>query len=148
MTRATGLPSTSVSVIPLREAVRSGSFTRMYCAIFLVSLPVTLPYAYLASSAVSKWFELGQAMTLISILGIGSIMGRLVIALTADRFGRRQMFLMCCVGLSLATLIWAEWRRCRLSRVLPSPLASSMAGSLPSFRHSPLTILVATTQPV
>ena len=103
-----GLPSTSVSVIPLRETVRSGSFTRMYCAIFLVSLPVTLPYAYLASSAVSNGFELGQAMTLISILGMGSIMGRLVIALTADRFGRRQMFLMCCVGLSLATLIWAN----------------------------------------
>ena len=112
-----GLPSTSVAVIPLREAVRSGSFTRMYCAIFLVSLPVTLPYAYVTSSAVSNGFELGQAMTLISILGIGSIVCSAGIALTADRFGWRQMFLMCCVGLSLETLYPGEWRWCCLSRL-------------------------------
>ncbi len=103
-----GLPSTNISVMALQQAVRSGSFARMYCGVLLVSLPVALPYADLASSAVSDGFKPGQAMILISILGLGSIIGRLVVAFTADRFGLRQLFLACCVGLAVATAVWAN----------------------------------------
>jgi OFA family oxalate/formate antiporter-like MFS transporter len=103
-----GLPNVSVAVISLRRTVSSSSFKLMYWGILFVSVPVALPYAYLAASAISEGFEVWQATALISLLGMGSIVGRLIIASTADRFGRRSMFLMCCVGLAISTVIWAN----------------------------------------
>jgi MFS transporter, OFA family, oxalate/formate antiporter len=102
-----GLPHTEAVIISLRDAVRSQTFTWMYCGILLVSLPVVLPYAYLASSALSSGFDGRHALGLISILGIGSILGRGVIAVTADHFGRRRVFLVCCMGITIATVVWA-----------------------------------------
>jgi OFA family oxalate/formate antiporter-like MFS transporter len=103
-----GLPKTEATIISLRDATRSQTFAWMYCGILLVSMPVTLPYAYLASSALSFGFDGRHALQLISILGIGSIIGRCLVAVTADRLGRRQVFLVCCVGISVATVVWAE----------------------------------------
>lgn len=103
-----GLISTAVAAISLRQALSSTDFRRMYGGIMLVSVPVALPYAYLASSAMSQGFSVREAVRLISIIGIGSIVGRLVVASTADRLGRRSMFIACCVGLAAVMLVWAN----------------------------------------
>src|ERR1051326_6384512 len=102
-----GLPTTDAMTISLRHAVRSQTFAWMYCGILLVSLPVVLPYAYLASSALSRGFDGRHALQLVSILGIGSIIGRGLVAVTADRLGRREVFLVCCIGISVSTVVWA-----------------------------------------
>lgn len=103
-----GLISTSPVAISLRQALASTAFRRMYVGIMLVSVPVALPYAYLTSSAMSEGFSLRQAVGLISIIGVGSIAGRLIVASTADRLGRRPMFMACCVGLAVVMLVWAN----------------------------------------
>jgi len=101
------LPKTEAPGVSLRYAMLSQTFGWMYFGILLVSLPVVLPYAYLASTARSGGFDGKHALQLISILGVGSVIGRGLIAAIADRLGRREVFLVCCIGISVSTVVWA-----------------------------------------
>lgn len=91
----------------LGEAMRSAAFGWTYAGILLVSIAVVVPYGHLVASAVADGWNTHDALALLSVIGMGSIVGRVLVAAIADRFGRRAVFLGSCAGIAVATAAWA-----------------------------------------
>ena len=91
----------------LREVLGSRDFALLYGGTLLVSAPIALPFAYLVGSAQDGGVPRGEALALVGVVGLGSLPGRVVMGLLADRLGRRAVFLFCCAGVATATLFWA-----------------------------------------
>lgn len=88
-------------------ALRSRAFGFAYLGTLLVSSAVTLPYVMLVETARGLGIGHHDALTLLSLVGLGSIAGRFVLAALADVVGRRVTFVGCCAGLAVAMLVWA-----------------------------------------
>jgi MFS transporter, OFA family, oxalate/formate antiporter len=100
-------PAPSRDCAPVREVLRSPGFARLYGACFLISVPVGVPFAHLAAFAEAQGLPRGEALSFLSLIGLGSIGGRFALGAVADEVGRRQTFLGCCWGVAAATLWWA-----------------------------------------
>jgi MFS transporter, OFA family, oxalate/formate antiporter len=72
-----------------------------------VSVPVSLPFAHLAASALDLGLPRTRALGLVGLIGLGSIAGRFALGALADAAGRRATFLFCCAGVVAATLLWS-----------------------------------------
>ncbi len=86
---------------------RQPGFRRLWLGTTLVSVPAAVPYAQLVPYALDAGLDARDAVALIGLIGLGSILGRLVLGAAADRIGRLPAYLACCLGLSLACLAWA-----------------------------------------
>jgi MFS family permease len=93
--------------MPLREAVTSVAFRRMYLACFMASLGAFVPFVHLIPYARDLRVEPGTAAALIAIIGAGSTAGRFFLGSIADRIGRQEFLRITYLGLMLAMLIWA-----------------------------------------
>jgi MFS family permease len=93
--------------VALRDALGSRDFALLYGGTLLVSAPIALPFAHLVASAQDTGLPRGEALALVGLVGLGSLPGRVVMGLLADRLGRRAVFLFCCAGVAAATLFWA-----------------------------------------
>ena len=91
----------------LRAVLRAPAFWLLYVGTLLVSVPAALPIAYLVRTAQDSGMPHTEALTLLSVLGIGSIAGRLLLGAAADITGRSAMFIGCCAAVVLLTLLWA-----------------------------------------
>jgi MFS family permease len=87
--------------IPLR------SFALAYGGVLLVSVPATAPHAMLVATARDLGLPHHDAVALLGLIGVGTIVGRFVLAALADAIGRRAVFLACCAGMAVAMLPWA-----------------------------------------
>jgi len=87
--------------------LRSRAFGFAYLGTLLVSVAVTLPYALLVETARGLGIARHDAVALLTVIGLGSIAGRFLIAALADRVGRRGTFLACSAGLAASMLLWA-----------------------------------------
>jgi MFS family permease len=92
--------------LPLAAVRRSRAFALLYFGTLLVSIPAAMPFAHLVFFAQKSGMAHQDAVALIALIGVGSIVGRVLLGAAADRIGRHTAFLGCCVGLSLATLVW------------------------------------------
>jgi MFS family permease len=88
-------------------SVLSRDFGLAYAGTLLVSLPSVLPHAMLVSTARDMGLDRHEAMALLGLIGIGTIIGRFLLAALADAVGRRVVFLLCCGGMTAAMLLWA-----------------------------------------
>ncbi len=107
--RPPGLPTTSSSPWShgsLRKLAREPSFQRLYMAGFLSSLVLLVPIVHLVPHAVRAGVAARDAAWLISILGFGSLAGRLMLGHAADRLGRQRVFCALHVALGLLFLTW------------------------------------------
>jgi MFS family permease len=106
---AHGTPARELSLDgpEVAQAVRMRGFWMLYAGTLLVSVPVSLPFAHLPHAAQDAGLPRGEALALLSMLGIGSIAGRFLLGALADEIGRRATFLGCCAGVAAATLLWA-----------------------------------------
>ncbi|WP_207541022.1 MFS transporter [Sabulicella rubraurantiaca] len=86
---------------------RSRAFGLAYLGTLLVSSTVTLPYVMLVETARSLGISRLEALALLSLIGLGSIAGRFMLAALADAVGRRGTFLGCCLGLAASMVLWA-----------------------------------------
>ncbi len=91
----------------LREVLRRRSFWLLYTGAMLVSVPASLPIAHLARAAADSGLPRTEAMGLLSLLGIASIAGRLVLGALADIVGRAATFIGSCAAVAGLTLLWA-----------------------------------------
>lgn len=87
--------------------VRSRGFALVYAGTLLVSLPAVLPHALLVGTARDMGLSRQDALALLGLIGLGTIIGRFLLAALADAVGRRRVFLACCAGMSSSMLIWA-----------------------------------------
>jgi MFS family permease len=74
----------------LRELIREPSFRWLYIAGFLSSLVLLVPVVHMTAHAVRAGVAPRDAAWLISILGFGSLAGRLILGHAADRLGRKS----------------------------------------------------------
>ncbi len=107
--RPPGLPTTFLSPWSdgsLRKLAREPSFRRLYVAGFLSSLVLLVPIVHMLPHAVRAGVAPRDAASLISILGFGSLAGRLMLGHAADRLGRQQVLGALHVALGLLFLTW------------------------------------------
>jgi len=107
--RPAGAPPTSslaLSRRALRGLTREPSFRRLYVAGFLSSLVLLVPVVHMIPHAVRAGVAPHEAAWLISILGCGSLAGRLVLSHAADRLGRQGTLGALHIVLGLLFVIW------------------------------------------
>jgi len=107
--RPAGAPPTSplaLSRRALRGLTREPSFRRLYVAGFLSSLVLLVPVVHMIPHAVRAGVVPREAAWLISILGFGSLAGRLVLSHAADRLGRQGTLSALHIALRLLFVIW------------------------------------------
>jgi len=107
--RPPGLPPTFLSQRSsnsLRKLVRDTRFRQLYVAGFLSSLVLLVPVVHMIPHAVRSGVTLRDAAWLISILGFGSLAGRLVLGHAADRLGRQRTLGVLHVALGTLFITW------------------------------------------
>ena len=105
------LPARGAEAAPARPApprdVLRRDFALAYAGTLLVSLPAVLPHAMLVGTARDLGLGPHDALALLGLIGLGTIVGRFLLAALADALGRRAVFLACCVGMAASMLLWA-----------------------------------------
>jgi MFS family permease len=101
-----GLPG-QIRGVTLKEALQTSSFKWLYMGTLFGAPVMFIPFAHISAAARDAGVSDSQAVALVGLIGIGSLVGRFAIGWLADRMGRVQtlMLMQCAMGLSY--LIWA-----------------------------------------
>ena len=98
--------SLQLSYGSLRTLARDPIFRLLYVAGFLSSFALLVPIVHMMPHALRTGVAPRQAACLISILGFGSLVGRLMLGHAADLLGRQRTLGALHVGLGMLFLIW------------------------------------------
>jgi MFS family permease len=90
----------------LRDALRSRQFWLLYAVAFLICIGFFVPMVHLAPYAHDRGFSDAQGVTLVSLLGLGSLIGRFAIGGIADRLGHMRSLIALAAGLGAMFLLW------------------------------------------
>jgi MFS family permease len=91
----------------LADALRSSAFVLAYLGTLLVAIPAAAPLMLLVGTAEARGLSHQEAVGLLGLMGVGTIIGRFCLAALADLLGRRLGFLLSCLGVSIAMMLWA-----------------------------------------
>ena len=91
--------------IGLRQALGTGPFWLIFLSAMVTSFGLFIPFVHLSRYAVDHGHSEAQGILMVSLIGVGSILGRFLLGGIADRLGRRRAFVGMFVGM-LAVLIW------------------------------------------
>ena len=92
--------------IGLSTAVRSRPFFLLFLGFLFASLGQFTPIAHLVPYAEDRGISPQSAAALLSLLGVGSAVGRFVIGATADRIGRWRGLDLSFGGVGVSCLLW------------------------------------------
>jgi len=90
----------------LGTALRSQQFWLLYVVAFLICVGFFVPMVHLAPYANDRGYSAAQGVTLVSLLGLGSLVGRFAVAGIADRLGHMRSLVGLAAGLGLMFLLW------------------------------------------
>ena len=90
--------------LSLREALRTRSFWLFAIIWFLFASCLFLIYTHLVPHITDRGFSVGQAATVLSLLGAASIPGRLLMGIVSDRLGRKLAVAVCTLVVAGAIL--------------------------------------------
>ncbi len=96
----------TVAGVPFGQALRSRSFLWLYAMCILGAPAMFIPFAHLSASARDLGVADAQAVGLVGVIGIGSLIGRFVIGWVADRVGRPLSLIGVQASLGLSMLLW------------------------------------------
>lgn len=91
----------------LGDVLVSRGFLLAYLGTLLVAVPAAAPLMLLVGTAEARGLSHAQAVGLLGLMGIGTVVGRFCMAAVADLLGRRIGFILSCLGVSLSMLVWA-----------------------------------------
>ena len=97
----------TASGLSLRETLRTPTFRWFYLATVLASPVMFIPFAHLSASARDMGLNDAFAVSLVGVIGVGSLVGRFSIGLLADRLGRAQTLVLMQLSMGLSYLLWA-----------------------------------------
>ncbi|MBP0496251.1 MFS transporter [Pararoseomonas indoligenes] len=103
-------PASLLEGVRIGEALRGRRYPLLLAGSLLLSVPVALPYAEIVATARGAGLAASDALWLLSLVGAGSILGRLALGSLADRMGRDRTLLACCLGVAAMMASWAEAR--------------------------------------
>ncbi len=90
----------------IAEAITSKRFIGLYAACLACSFGVFVPFVHLTPYATDHGIPHSSAVLLVSVIGIGSTVGRFFLGGLADRFGRERSLVGMFVGMALGLVIW------------------------------------------
>jgi MFS family permease len=92
--------------ISLKDALHTKPFWLLYAGSFSFGLGLFIPFVHLIPFSNDLGLPNATGVMLFSLIGVGSIVGRLLLGSIADKFGRRQSLAAMYVG---AAAIFAWW---------------------------------------
>ena len=101
-----GGSSASLEGIPLSAAVRTKPFWLLFASLVLSCIGLFVPMVHLGPFAVDAGYSQAQGVTLVSLIGLGSLLGRFTIGGPADRLGRIPSLAAMYVGLGAMFVLW------------------------------------------
>ncbi|MEO6408144.1 MAG: MCT family MFS transporter [Burkholderiaceae bacterium] len=90
----------------LTEALRSRIFWILYGSLFLPTVGVFVPMVHLAPYATDLGYPESAGVMLVSLIGLGSLLGRFCIGGLADRMGRMFSLALMFAGLGASFIAW------------------------------------------
>jgi len=98
--------ATGIREISLKDALRTKPFWLLYAGSFSFGLGLFIPFVHLIPFSNDLGLPNATGVMLFSLIGVGSIVGRLLLGSIADKFGRRQSLAAMYVG---TAAIFAWW---------------------------------------
>jgi len=92
--------------IALRAALRTTPFWLLFASLMLSCIGLFVPMVHLGPFAVDAGFTQAQGVTLVSLIGLGSLLGRFTIGGPADRLGRIPALSAMYAGLGAMYILW------------------------------------------
>lgn len=90
----------------LRPALRTGAFWLLYASLVLSCIGLFVPMVHLGPYAQDVGLSAAQGVTLVSLIGLGSLLGRFTVGGFADRLGRQPSLAAMYFGLGAMLLVW------------------------------------------
>jgi MFS family permease len=103
--RPAGAPA-ATSGVSLREAARTRNFWVLYASLILTGFGCFVPLVHLAPYAIDAGHPEAFAVLLVSLIGLGSLVGRFAIGTVADRIGRMRSLALLYLGMALMLALW------------------------------------------
>jgi MFS family permease len=90
----------------LRRAAKTRPFWLLYASLVASCLGLFVPMVHLGPYAQDLGYSAADGVALVSLIGLGSLLGRFVIGGLADRLGRLASLAVMYVGLGIALVVW------------------------------------------
>ncbi len=90
----------------LRPALRTSAFWLLYASLVLSCIGLFVPMVHLGPYAQDVGLSAAQGVTLVSLIGLGSLVGRFTVGGFADRLGRQPSLAAMYFGLGAMLLVW------------------------------------------
>ena len=103
---ATGGRGRAVAGHTLRQALATKQFRWLYVMAVLAGPVMFIPFAHASAAARDLGVADAQAVGLVGLIGIGSLVGRFVIGALADHIGRPLTLALMQASLGLSFLVW------------------------------------------
>jgi OFA family oxalate/formate antiporter-like MFS transporter len=94
------------SGIGLRHALRTTPFWLLYVSLTLSCIGLFVPMVHLGAYAQDLGYSEAQGVVLVSLIGLGSLLGRFTVGPFADRMGREALLAAMYAGLGIMLLVW------------------------------------------
>jgi MFS family permease len=96
-----------VEGIPLVEALKTTPFWLLFISLMLSCTGLFVPMVHLGPYATDAGYTEAQGVALVSLIGVGSLVGRFTIGAPADRIGRLPSLCLMYAGLGIMFFLWA-----------------------------------------
>lgn len=90
----------------LREALHDRGFWWLYLVALACGPTMFIPFAHVSAAARDMGIAEAQAVGLVGMIGIGSLVGRFAIGALADRVGRAMTLVLMQVSMAASYLLW------------------------------------------
>jgi MFS family permease len=90
----------------VRTAMKTPAFWLLYASLILSCVGTFVPMVHLGPFAQDAGLSAAQGVTLVSLIGLGSLLGRFTIGPFADRLGRQASLAAMYGGLGAMLLVW------------------------------------------
>ncbi len=96
----------AAGVAALAPAMRTAEFWLLYGSLVFACVGTFVPMVHLGQYAQDAGHGAAQGVTLVSLIGLGSLLGRFGVGGLADRLGRRPSLAALYAGLGVMLLVW------------------------------------------
>jgi MFS transporter, OFA family, oxalate/formate antiporter len=93
--------------IALAEALKTTPFWLLFVSLMLSCTGLFVPMVHLGPYATDAGYSEAQGVALVSLIGVGSLVGRFTIGAPADRMGRLPALCLMYAGLAVMFFLWS-----------------------------------------
>ena len=91
---------------PLKSALKTSPFLLLYASLVFGCVGLFVPMVHLGPYAQDLGYSEAQGVALVSLIGLGSLIGRFTVGPVADRFGRRLSLAAMYAALGALLIVW------------------------------------------